>query len=255
MTVTDQRTIRVAATSARTAPRVAPSAGLARPSFLPLVRVSLLMVSGAMPVGAIPLYVLGWISMTDAALFCVLPLTLLAIGLMVHRSPEAVWASRGVAAGLLAVFAYDGVRMPLVWAKIWPDFIPRLGGAISGGGSNALIGYTWRYVGDGGGIGLSFFVFCSAVMAVRPTLVTRRPVVVSVGYGVFIWSGLLATVELPARGQELLFHVTPASFVLSLVGHLIYGTVLGLCLRRQIRKLPGTEALFPTRYVLDAVIQ
>jgi hypothetical protein len=204
---------------------------------LPIVaRIKLLMIAGAMPVSSIPLYILGWLPMTYAAMFFVIPLTLLTAGMIAHRSPEAVWAARGVGAGLVAVAAYDAVRMPLVWANIWPDFIPKLGGWITGTQQdNALVGYTWRYLGDGAGIGLSFFVFCGVVVAIRPSLVTARPVLLSVGYGIFVWGGLLATVVLPARGQEMLFRLTPASFGLSLLGHLIYGSVLGLALRRIVR--------------------
>jgi hypothetical protein len=56
------------------------------------------------------------------------------------------------------------------------------------------------------------------------------------GYGVFVWAGLLATVELPARGEEMLFYVNPVNFSLSLLGHLVYGGVLGLYLRHYIRR-------------------
>jgi hypothetical protein len=84
-------------------------------------------------------------------------------------------------------------------------------------------------------MGLSFFVVCSVVLTIRPQLLIGRPVLASVGYGVFVWSGLIVTVALPARGEQLLFRLTPASVSLSLLGHLIYGAVLGLCLRRHVR--------------------
>lgn len=199
-------------------------------------RVGVLLLAGAMPVSSIPLFVLGWLSMTDAAVFCVAPLALAAVVIMAGRSREAHWALRGAAAGLVAVLAYDGLRLPLVWTNVWPDFIPRLGGWVTGGaGPDAGVGYVWRYLGDGAGIGLAYFVFCSVVLLLRPALVTARPVLLSVGYGVFIWTGLLATVALPARGETLLFRLTPATVLLSLAGHLIYGTVLGLFLRNQLR--------------------
>jgi hypothetical protein len=200
-------------------------------------RIAVLIAAGAMPVTSIPLYILGWLPMTYAALIFVIPLSIATVAMIWHRSPEAVWAARGIGAGLIAVFAYDAVRMPLVWTNIWPDFIPRLGGWITGADTqNALVGYTWRYLGDGAGIGLSFFVCCGVVLTIRPSLVTTRPVLLSIGYGVFVWTGLIATVVLPARGQEMLFHITPASFGLSLLGHLIYGSVLGLVLRRIVLK-------------------
>jgi hypothetical protein len=237
MTMTLRRPVAVSPGSVPVpAPRVDISRALNDRNVGPLIRPAVLMLAGAMPVSAIPLYVLGWVPMTYAALLCVIPLALVAVGVMLHRSPEGVWAARGAAAGLVAVLAYDGLRLPLVWTNIWPDFIPRMGGWITGAhGTDAFVGYTWRYLGDGAGMGLTFFVFCSVVMSVRPTLITSRPVLASVGYGVFIWTGLLATVALPARGEELLFRLSPASVVLSLLGHLVYGTVLGLFLRNHIR--------------------
>jgi hypothetical protein len=211
---------------------------LARVDVAGLGRVAVLMAAGASSVSSIPLFVLGWVRLEDAALFGVLPLTVIAAALIVRKSPQAIWAARGFVAGLAAVAAYDAVRLPLVWTGVWPDFIPRLGGWISGeGGKNALVGYAYRWIGDGGGIALAYFVFIGLVLSIRPTLVTARPLLLSVGYGVFIWAGLMATVTLPARGEQLLFQVTPASIALSLLGHLVYGSVLGLFLRGHLRSI------------------
>jgi hypothetical protein len=199
-------------------------------------RAAVLLLSGAAPVSAIPLFVMGWVRLDDAALFGVLPLAVIALALLIRRSPEATWAARGLIAGIVAVLAYDAVRMPLVWLDVWPDFIPRLGGWVTGeGGTDAVVGYGWRWIGDGGGIGLAFFVFCGVLLAIRPALVTTRPVLLAVGYGVVVWAGLIATVLIPSRGEMLLFRITPATLVLSLVGHLVYGTVLGLFLRTHVR--------------------
>ena len=205
-----------------------------------LGRVAVLMLAGAAPVSSIPLFVLGWVSLEDGALFGVVPLAVIATALLIRRSPQASWAARGLIAGIFAVFAYDAVRLPLVWTNIWPDFIPRLGGWVTGaGGRNATVGYAWRWIGDGGGIGLAFFVFCGLLLTIRPALVTDRPVLLSVGYGIFVWAGLMASVALPAHGEQLLFRLTPASVALSLLGHLVYGSVLGLFLRHNVRRSPA----------------
>ncbi|MGN6475267.1 MAG: hypothetical protein ACTHK4_16680, partial [Mycobacteriales bacterium] len=84
------------------------------------------------------------------------------------------------------------------------------------------------------GIGLAYFAFCAVALKFKPEFIKARPVALSIGYGVFVWSGLLATVALPAHGEALLFKITPASLALSLLGHLIYGSVLGLYLRRHL---------------------
>ncbi|HEU0101210.1 MAG TPA: hypothetical protein VFR07_02740 [Mycobacteriales bacterium] len=79
---------------------------------------------------------------------------------------------------------------------------------------------------------MAFFVFCAVVLAIRPGLVTAHPVALAIGYGVFVWSGLLGTVVLLPRGRELMIPISATGVCLTLVGHLIYGTVLGLFLRR-----------------------
>jgi hypothetical protein len=198
-----------------------------------LLRNLTLIAAGAMPVLSIPLAVTGAAPMTTLALYLVIPLSLLTVALIVRGSTESAWAAKGLVAGLVAVTAYDAVRIPMVLTGIWPDFIPQLGGWVLGTEQeNLFIGYLWRFFGDGGGIGMAFFVFCGMVASVRPSWITTRPVLLSIGYGIFIWSGLCATVLLPLNGSKTLFVMSPLNFCLSLLGHLIYGAVLGLFLSR-----------------------
>ena len=203
-----------------------------------LLRSLILLVAGAMPVLSIPLAVMGVISMTEEALFLVIPLAILTMVLMAHGSPESVWALKGLIAGLVAVSAYDAMRIPMIIAGVWPDFIPHLGGWVLGiDRGDLFIGYLWRYLGDGGGIGMAFFVFCRLVAAVRPSLITAQPMLLSIGYGIFIWFGLCATVVVIPNGSNMLFAMSPVNFTLSLVGHLIYGAVLGLFLAKAVPHL------------------
>ncbi|MFD9123238.1 hypothetical protein [Kitasatospora sp. NPDC059571] len=200
-------------------------------------RVAVLMLIGAMPVTTIPLSVFGLLPLDAAARFIVLPFVVLYVLLVRQRSASSAWAVRGLLAGLLGVAAYDAMRLPLVAVHLWPDFIPRLGGWILGTGvPNIVVGYTWRWLGDGGGIGIAFFMVCGVLGGTRLRILLRHPIALSIGYGIFVWSGLLATVVFSARGAELLFRLTPASFVLSLLGHLVYGSVLGVYLRRALAK-------------------
>jgi hypothetical protein len=199
-----------------------------------------LIAAGAMPVLSIPLAVMGALSMTTQALYLVIPLSLLTVALILQDSPESAWALRGLIAGLAAVTAYDAVRIPLALNDVWPDFIPHLGGWILGTEQdNLYVGYLWRYLGDGGGIGMAFFVFCRMVASVRPSWITAQPRLLSIGYGIFIWSGLCATVVLIPNGSKMLFVMSPMNFFLSLLGHLIYGAVLGLFLSRMIHPALG----------------
>lgn len=212
-----------------------------------LLQSMTLIAAGAMPVLSIPLAVMGVSSMTTQALYLVIPLSLLTVGLILQDSPESAWAFKGLVAGLAAVTAYDAVRIPMVLTDVWPDFIPHLGGWVLGTEQdNLFVGYLWRYLGDGGGIGMAFFVFCGMVASVRPSWITAQPMLLSIGYGIFIWSGLCATVVLIPNGSKMLFAMSPMNFFLSLLGHLIYGAVLGLFLSRMIHPALGPASATST---------
>jgi len=202
------------------------------------IRVVTFWTAAALPVLSISAHVFGVISIDRAALFLVLPMALVAGILALGRSAEATLFRRGVLAGLVAVTLYDSTRMPFVLSGIWPDFIPDVGGwVIASDEPNAFLGYFWRYLGNGGGMA-AFFVLACAVLGLR-----RHLVPLAVGYGVFVWSGLMGTVLLSANGESLLFEITPLSFTLSLIGHLVYGAVLGLLYDRMIRRDPDLTSL------------
>jgi len=126
---------------------------------------------------------------------------------------------------------YDIFRLDTVYLLgWWDDFIPTMGTWITGRAetrSGAVVGYLWRYIGDGGGIGIAFFVIALAVGLHRRS---RRDVVLAaVTFAVFpVWTGLIATVALAPRGEQLMFPLTATTVSLSLIGHLIFGLVLGL---------------------------
>jgi len=218
-----------------------------------ILRVVALAVAGAAPILAIPAYVSGLVDLHDAARFLVTPMGLIAVGLALGHSREAAWAMRGMLAGLLAVTAYDALRMPLVYFDIWPDFIPRLGGWIVGSDDpHVVVGYLWRYIGDGGGIGLVFFLACAIAGFRRGTPLGRHSVALGIGYGVFVWSGLIGTVLLLDAGPAMLFELTFTSVSLSLLGHLIYGSILGLCYRWSINQEPAEPNKRPAGELVDS---
>jgi hypothetical protein len=112
------------------------------------------------------------------------------------------------------------------------DFIPSIGGWLLGTNEpNAVLGYTYRWLGDGGGMGLAFLVAARSLQ-----LASTRVAALGLGiaFGIAVWACLLATLLGTPSGQEQLFRLTPTTFTLSLGGHLIYGAVLGawLGLRR-----------------------
>lgn len=132
-------------------------------------------------------------------------------------------AGQGLVTGLIAVIIYDCTRLPFVFFGGWPDFIPKIGGwLVNQPEVHWSWGYLWRYLGNGAGMGLAFAMiapYCSKWIDLR---------LVAVLYGVSIWSCLVVTLLGAPEGQAKLFVLTPMSFMLSLVGHVVYGAVLGL---------------------------
>ncbi|TWP51858.1 hypothetical protein FKR81_13490 [Lentzea tibetensis] len=195
------------------------------------LRLVTFVAAGALPVLSIALHAFGFIHMKDSAPYLVLPVVLLAAVLALKKVPETPAVVRGLLGGLVGVFAYDAARIPFVILGIWPDFIPQMGAWIYGGeGTNMALGYFWRWLGDGGGMGLVFGLGCALLSWKRHLVAT------GVCYGIFIWSGLLGTIYFSAYGSTVLFPITPVNFVASLVGHLIYGSVLGFTYAKLLRR-------------------
>ena len=197
-------------------------------------RLGLHLLLAALPLLAISAQVFGIVSMNISAGLLVLPLTaiMVAISLLRPLSSDRIVVA-GMAWGLLATVVYDGFRLDTVYLMgWWGDFIPKMGTWLintdpSNLAEGAIAGYLWRYLGDGGGIGVVFFVAAAATGLRR--LGPRVTVVAAVGFAVFpVWAGLIATVALSTRGQSMMFPLTPTTTGLSLIGHLIFGLVLGL---------------------------
>jgi hypothetical protein len=146
---------------------------------------------------------------------------------LVRRFPESRQpALEGFCAGLLAVFGYDLARWLTIAAGWWGDFIPSIGGWLLGTQQpDIVVGYAYRWLGDGGGMGMAFVV---AVRLVAPTLGGRTNLALGFAYGVAIWVCLIVTLLISPDGQHLLFPLTLVTLALSLGGHLIYGGLLGV---------------------------
>jgi hypothetical protein len=99
-----------------------------------------------------------------------------------------------------------------------------------------VVGYIWRYVGDGGYMGMAFTV---AYCTLKPHVDAR---IAGVGFGIAIWLCLLGTLILAPHGQEMLFKLTLTTLSLSFLGHLISGMTLGMLIPYvQREKMAGTE--------------
>src|SRR6266700_617356 len=180
---------------------------------------------GFSPITALAIAISGVLPLSVSTLLIVLPATLLGIGLALWFPVYGKLALKGLLIGLIAVFLYDCMRVPFILAGIWGDFIPKINMLLFNTSQpNWVVGYIWRYVGDGGYMGMAFTV---AYCILKPRVDSR---IAGVGFGLAIWVCLLGTLVLAPHGQEMLFKLTLTTLSLSLLGHLISGTALGMLL-------------------------
>ena len=210
-----------------------------------LVRLGLHVALASIPVLAISADVFGWISLRAVTIAVLLPTLVVTIIVVVRdpdRSDRVLLAGFGW--GLLACAGYDAFRLPTIYlARLWTDFFGTVGGWATGANSNFLVGYLWRYLGDGAGIGVVFFALAATLRAGSWSY--PKVVGVAVGYAVCpVWAGLILT-DLVAPAGRQLFPLTLTTVSLSLAGHLIYGAILGhgyWLSRRQEQHWPITLA-------------
>lgn len=188
-------------------------------------------------VGIAPLHYSRWLLVPVVAVLV----------LISFRSPRyARLAARGLLAGMLATLIYDATRWPFVASGVWPDFIPKIGAFLKNSSETSWVsGYLWRYLGNGGGMGLAFVMIAPWVAS---RIDVRKGALM---YGTAIWSCLLATLALCPDAANMMFQLTPLSFVMSLVGHLVYGGVLGILVAKFF--LPRNQRLevgLPARNIL-----
>ncbi|MEW6468683.1 MAG: hypothetical protein AB1458_07150 [Bacteroidota bacterium] len=192
--------------------------------------------AGFLPVLSLVFHCLGLISMPSCFLLLVFPAfaAMVALGAWLPAYGRLAWA--GWLAGLLAVGLYDLSRIPYILYG-WKDFIPNIGAWLSGTHDpDALIGYAWRYIGNGGGMGISFFVLLSLLKPQKRLLLT------GLIYGLFVFVCLMSILLIFDEAQRMMFRITAVSFTGSLTGHVIYGLVLGLLARRYFRQQALTSS-------------
>jgi len=202
----------------------------------------LIFVIGFTPVTALALSLMGILTLPFASLLLVVPALAIAMGLSCYRIRYGRLMRHGFTMGLLAVACYDGVRIPFVVAGWMGDFIPGIGGMLLGDGNpHAVLGYLWRYIGNGGGMGMGFvcaFSLLKPLLAERhqARITPRVTKLIGLGFGCFVWGCLIVTLKIAPQGEDKMFVITPISLLLSWIGHLVFGYTLG-CLVCRFR--PG----------------
>ncbi len=180
---------------------------------------------GFAPITALAASLFDWLPFQTSFLLVVVPAIAGFIFLGIKLPELGRLSLKGLGMGLVAVTIYDLARLPFLLTGVWKDFIPNIGELLLGAnGPTWLAGYLYRYLGDGGGMGIAFVV---AFSLLRPRQDVR---ILGVAFGLAIWAGLMLTLLVSSRGQELLFVLTPQNVAISLLGHVIYGSTLGCLL-------------------------
>ncbi len=177
-----------------------------------------MFLAGTLPVASVALHSLGWVPIR----WMIIPNVVMILVCCYHLFNSDTFKkiiTKGWVSGLLAVLIYDLSRIPFVYAG-WEDFIPGLGGWLTGQEENFTIGYLWRYLGNGAGLGLGF-----AVLSHFFTF--RKTILAGTIYGVCVFLCLDIVLVCSEHAQSMMFKLTPLTFTGSLVGHLVYGSVLG----------------------------
>lgn len=190
--------------------------------------------AGMAPISALCLTIFGLWTLPIGTLLMVAPAIILSIALGITHPAFGKLAFKGFCLGLVAVSLYDCFRYSCVLAGMMGDFIPNIGGWLTGRGQpDWVLGYLWRYIGNGGGMGMAFLTLYSFVVPVserRESSLNAEwfsSLRMGILFGVSIWFCLMVTLLVSPQGQLMMFKLTQTSFWVSLIGHVIFGAVLG----------------------------
>ena len=193
-----------------------------------LIRFALFAI-GFSPIASVCLSTFRLIPLHVSGPLVVLPAIFAAVWICRTYEAYAPRVLEGLASGIIAVTLYDMTRIPFVAAGLWFDFIPKIGTYLLNAQDpnysvlHWSVGYIWRYVGNGGGMGLAFYM-------VLPLLKIRLdPRLTGTLYGLGIFACLLVTIYLSPAGRIYLFDPSLMTGALGLVGHIVYGFILGAC--------------------------
>ncbi len=200
---------------------------------------------GFTPITALAVAIIGIVSLPIAGLVLVWPAIVLFVVLGLLFPAYGKLALKGLVIGLIACFLYDCMRAIFIITGVWGDFIPRIGmWLLYSHRPDWLLGYLWRYIGDGGFMALAFVV---AFHRLKPPINGRLAALL---FGLAIWLCLVGTILIAPHGAEELFALTPVTLTLSFLGHVIYGAVIGMLLPfavdRSAKSLKEGGALLQT---------
>jgi hypothetical protein len=181
----------------------------------------LYLAYGFLPIGCLSLALQDLLPLHRTAAFLIVPATVAALAIGRAYPTWGRRAAAGLLAGVVAVACYDLVRGAFVVAGLMNDPIPTIGRmALADPEASPLWGYAWRFVWNGGAMGIAF--------AMLPFRGSRAGAL----FGLFVCGCLFATLAASPIAQHRFLVLSSANIAIALVGHLVYGTVLGITLDR-----------------------
>jgi hypothetical protein len=192
---------------------------------------------GSAPILMLSTAYAGFVPLRTLLIFVVVPAygAIIALGWLLPNVGRR--AVTGFLAGIVAVLVYDLTRLALSYSQGGGDPIPHIGTMIFGDGTGWWVGYAWRTLGNGAGMGVIFTMLCPKKWW-GPKL--------GLVYASMIGLGMLGFLSLFPVAQTKLFPVNWQTMVNSSLGHATYGLMLGTmargALRRQARRPKGRHA-------------
>lgn len=163
----------------------------------------------------------------------VIPLHLIIVYLGTLFPTAGRRALIGFTAGVVAVLVYDVMRLVLAYTQGAADPIPHIGTLLTGDPATAAadewIGYVWRTFGNGAGLGIFFAALPDRFMNAWGGVI----------YGFAINVCMLIFLTLNPQAQVHLFEAAPVTAINSVFGHLTYGVVLGLMMKKGLNIVPN----------------
>ena len=158
----------------------------------------------------------GMVPLPYGLRYAVVPAVAIMVLLSLRYSGWGKRALIGLVAGMIATAIYDILRIGLMFAGLWGDPIPSIGRlALADPNAEWYWGYVWRFVGNGGGMGLAF------------AMLPWRGVKLGIAYGTAICLGLVGLLYFWPISQAHFFALTPPTAAGGMAGHWVYGAVLG----------------------------
>lgn len=173
-----------------------------------------LAAAGLVPVTLVALSTFG-LALRALAVAFVIPAVAVVAALARRQRSSASLVLDAWLVGTAATLLYDVSRLGFMAAGVVErDPIPHIGTAL-GLEPAVLVGYVWRYLGNGSGLALTFIA-----LGLRGTTA-------GVAFGLAVCGGLLVTLAVSPHGQEMLFPLGAGTVVMAITGHAVFGAVLG----------------------------